>query len=210
MSVHLTPSGVNPEETRGPGVPPAPSPGRVRLAGLLLAAGAAAWAVGTVIVGDRIQEGIHALDTITGMAFLVGVAALALLVLATRATGAGKGRALPVVLLVVLAGAFVLNAASFGYATHDEFPAPLMILDACWPLGQLLLLVLGVAVAVVGRYRGLLRWQPLLCGLWFPVSMVAQILLGSTASVYASAAWLVVAHCVLGVRLVLRPGVVAG
>lgn len=204
MSAHQPPSTVHPEGATG-----AYSPGRVRTAGLLLAGGAAAWAVGTTIVGDRIQEGIHVLDTVTGMAFVVGVAALAWLVLTTRACGTGVGRAIPVVLLALLAGAFTVNAASLGYATHEEFPLPLMILDAAWPLGQLFVLVMGIAVAVVGRFRGSVRWQPLLCGLWFPVSMLAHLALGSTGSVRVSAAWLVLAHVALGVRLLLRPADVA-
>ena len=204
MPAHPTPSGTNTQETAAPIGDPYP-PGRVRAAGLLLAGGAAAWAVGTTVVGDRIKEGIHLLDTVTGMAFLVGVAALAWIVLVTRASGAGAGRWIPVVLMVVLAGAFALNVASLGYATHDEFPLPLMILDACWPLGQLIVLVMGIAVAIVGCYRGFLRWQPLLCGLWFPVAMLADVTVGAAGSVWVSAAWLLLAHVALGVRLVLRP-----
>jgi hypothetical protein len=203
MSVHPTPPGAHPART-APITRPYPT-GRIRAAGLLLAAGAAAWAVGLVVVGDRVQEGILVLDTVTGMAFLVGVAALAWIVLATRATGSGAGRVLPVILLVLLAGAFALNAASFGYATRDEFPLPLMILDACWPLGQLVVLVMGVVVAARGQFAGLLRWQPLLCGLWFPVSMIAQIILGSAGSVWVSSAWLLLAHVLLGLRLLVQP-----
>jgi hypothetical protein len=204
MSVHPIPPGAHPATTTASIARPYPT-GRIRVAGLLLAGGATAWAVALVVLGDRVQEGVHVLDTVTGMAFLLGVAALTWTVLVTRATGPGAGRVIPVVLLVLLAGAFALNAASFGYATHDEFPLPLMVLDACWPLGQLVVLVMGVLVAARGRFTGLLRWQPLLCGLWFPVSMLAQVLLGPAGSVWVSAAWLLLAHVLLGVRLLVHP-----
>ncbi|WP_327104499.1 hypothetical protein [Nonomuraea glycinis] len=180
-------------------------PARVRLAGLLLAVGATAWAAGTVIVGDKIQEGIQTLDTLTGMLFVVGVFALVWTVLSTRGAGDGWTRVIPAGLLVLLPGAFLLNALSFGYASHDDFPLPLMILDACWPLSQLGMLVLGITVAVKGRYQGAVRWLPLLAGMWFPVTMVAQIFGGSTVSVYVSAAWLLGTHAHLGVRLAVRP-----
>ncbi|MGI5274117.1 hypothetical protein ACQEUU_33625 [Nonomuraea sp. CA-218870] len=186
-------------------VQPTLTPGTIRAAGLLLAIGSAAWATGIAIVGDEIQKGIQTLDTITGMLFVVGLFAYVLVVRATRGAGDGWTRVIPYGLLVFLAGAFLLNALSFGYATHDEFPLPLMILDACWPLSQLGMLALGVTVAVRGRYRGAARWLPLAAGMWFPVTMVAQIFGGSTVSVWVSAAVLLGAHAHLGVRLAARP-----
>ncbi|MET8048403.1 hypothetical protein ABZU75_12470 [Streptosporangium sp. NPDC005286] len=203
MSSRIVPSNVNPNEPVA--IQRTADPAWIRIAGLLLAAGAASWAVGTVIVGDKIEEGIQTLDTITGMLFAVGLFAFVWTVLATRGAGDGWARIVPVGLLVLLPGAFLLNALSFGYATHDDFPLPLMILDACWPLSQLGMLVLGIVLAVKGRYQGALRWLPLLAGMWFPVTMVAQIFGGSTVSVYVSAAWLLGMHAHLGVRLAVRP-----
>ncbi|MEU0479830.1 hypothetical protein ABZ260_11710 [Streptosporangium sp. NPDC006013] len=203
MSSRIVPSNVNPNEPVA--IQRTADPAWIRIAGLLLAVGAAAWAAGIVIVGDKIEEGIQTLDTITGMLFVVGLFAFVWTVLATRGAGDGWARIVPAGLLVLLPGAFLLNALSFGYATHDDFPLPLMILDACWPLSQLGMLVLGIVLAVKGRYQGALRWLPLLAGMWFPVTMVAQIFGGSTVSVYVSAAWLLGMHAHLGVRLAVRP-----
>ncbi|MET8989911.1 hypothetical protein ABZW49_31055 [Nonomuraea wenchangensis] len=72
-------------------------------------------------------------------------------------------------------------------------------------LRQLGMLALGIAVAIRGRLRGAVRWLPLLAGLWFPVTVLAQILGGSAVSVYASAALLLGAHAHLGLRLAIRP-----
>ncbi|WP_326640501.1 hypothetical protein OG884_36435 [Streptosporangium sp. NBC_01755] len=203
MSVHIQPSNVNPDGAAAPFAAAAPQ--QIRIAGVLLAIGATAWGAGTVIVGDKIQEGIQTLDTVTGMLFIVGVFALVRVVLATRGTGDGWSRVIPAGLLALLPGAFLLNVFSFGYATHDDFPLALMILDACWPLSMLGMLVQGIAVAVTGRYQGLLRWLPLLAGLWFPVTMLAQIFGGSIVSTYVSAAWLLGTYAHLGLRLTVRP-----
>ncbi|MEV4376051.1 hypothetical protein [Streptosporangium sp. NPDC049644] len=203
MSSRIVPSNVNPNEPVA--LQRTANPARIRIAGLLLAVGSVSWAVGTVIVGEKIKEGIQTLDTITGMLFVVGMFAFVWTVLATRGVGDGWARIVPAGLLVLFVGAFLLNALSFGYARHEDFPLPLMIMDACWPLSQIGMLVLGIILAVKARYQGALRWLPLLVGMWFPVSIVADIIGGGTFSVYVSGVWLVVMHAHLGVRLALRP-----
>lgn len=175
-----------------------------RLAGALLSTGAAAWAIGTVVVGEKIQEGIQTLDTVTGMMFVAGVWAFVWRVWTARATGERLGRVVPFGLLVLLPAAFLLNVLSFGYATHDEFPLWLQILDAAWPLSMLGMLALGITIAAAGRVEGPLRWLPLLAGLWFPVTMAAQILGGPTVSTYVSAAWLIGTYGVIGLLMARR------
>ncbi|WP_214102710.1 hypothetical protein [Acrocarpospora catenulata] len=201
MSVHVKPSNVNPGD---PGARSGATPERVRLAGAMLAVGAIAWGIGQVIVGDKIQEGIQTLDTVTGMIYVLGMIGLVWAILATRASGDGFGRLVALGLLVILPGAFLLNVLSFGYASHDDFPLWLAILDACWPLSQLGMLVLGSCVAVARRAAGALRWLPLLAGCWFPVSVIAQIAGGSAVSVWVSAVWLIGVHAQLGVRMAVR------
>ncbi|MEO3855350.1 hypothetical protein [Acrocarpospora sp. B8E8] len=202
MSVHIQPSNVNPGD---PGSSPgAAAPERVRLAGVALAAGAAAWGVGQVIVGDKIQEGIQTLDTVTGMIYVVGMIAMVWVILASRASGDGFGRLVALALLAILPGAFLLNVLSFGYASHDDFPLWLAILDGCWPLSQLGTLILGITVAVAKHAAGAMRWLPPLAGMWFPVTVLAQILGGSTLSVWVSAVWLIGVHAQFGLRLAAR------
>ncbi|MFI0354975.1 hypothetical protein [Actinomadura sp. 9N407] len=205
MSIRVERSHVHPPGD-GQGGAAGGQPVAVRLAGLVLAAGAAAWAVGTVIVGDKVSEGIVLTDTVTGMGYVAGLFCLVLVVLSTRATGPRKGRAIPIALLVMLPGAFLFNLISLGHQgkTYEELPPWLMAVDACWPLANLTMLVLGVAVAKVGVYRGFLRWQFLFCGLWLPVSMAGQAI-GGSASAYVSAVWLLATYTILGLRLALRP-----
>ncbi len=77
-----------PPNREAPGWSP-PLPRQVRPAGLLLTLGATAWAIGTLIVGDKIYEGIQTLDTVTGMLFVVGVFAWIVVVARQRAGGRG-------------------------------------------------------------------------------------------------------------------------
>lgn len=187
-----------------------PRPSVVRLCGAVLAAGAVAWAVGLWVVGDDVLEGIQVLDSLTGAAYVLGLAGLMLLLAAARAPGRGAGRYLAIVTALVLVGAAGLNLLALGYDRYEDLPTALQILDVCWPLGQVLVLAVGVAVVLARRLRGSLRGQLLLCGLWFPVSTVAQILLGPTASVPVSAGWLLLAPALLGVRLAVRPADLRG
>ncbi|GEL23045.1 hypothetical protein PSU4_19990 [Pseudonocardia sulfidoxydans NBRC 16205] len=201
----------DPTTLRRPDAPDPTKTGRrvtattVRLGGLALASGAVAWAVGLLLVGDQVQHGIQTLDTITGAAYVAGLACLMYLLAGVGAGGRRVGRILPQATIPVLLGALLLNLLSLGYARYEDLPTALQILDICWPLGQLMVLAVGVTVAVVGRLRGLLRWQPLLCGLWFPVSTVAQLLLDPEDSVVVSAVWLLVSAAALGIRLAVRP-----
>ena len=105
-----------------------------------------------------------------------------------------------------LAGALVYSVAGFWYETYDEMPLWLAVVDV-WPLANLCTLVMGGVVAWRGRYRGFLRWHPLLCGGWLIVMIPVKNLLGIEVGIHISAAWLLGTYAVLGLRLALRPAV---
>ncbi|MGJ6967045.1 hypothetical protein ACSDR0_34535 [Streptosporangium sp. G11] len=178
---------------------------RVRLAGVTLFCGAVAWGVGTIIAGEGIQTRVTHVSTVTGILYLLGVAALAWVVLATGAAG---GRAIPVAQLVMVAGALVYSFAGFGYERYEDMPLWLAVVDVCWPLANLCTLLMGAAVAWTGRFRGLLRWYPLVCGCWLLVMIPVKNLIGMGVGVYVSAAWLLGSYAVLGLVLALRPAAV--
>lgn len=48
------------------------------------------------------------------------------------------------------------------------------IFDFGWPLGNILMLIVGVAVLRANRLRGWKRWVPLGVGLWLPFSFAVQ------------------------------------
>lgn len=179
---------------------------KIRVAGAVLAAGAAAWAVGTAMGGENIGKEILFADTVTGLGYLAGLFSLALVLLSVRATGHRKGRALPIAQFVLLPLAFAFNLVSFGYLgqTYEDLPVWSRPFDLGWPLANLLMIFTGIAVVRVGRLRRSLAWHLLLCGLWFPVAMVGQGL-GGAAAAYVSVVWLLITYTAVGVRLLLRP-----
>ncbi|MEV4676287.1 hypothetical protein AB0K34_31975 [Actinomadura sp. NPDC049382] len=204
MTVHIRPSSVYPNDPADPG------PGglllRTRLTGAALAAGTAAWIIGLLIAGDRVHDEVVPVEIWGSMAFLFGVLSLVALVLSTNATGRGKGRYIAMVEMALFVPALIWCPLAIAYP--DETPAWVIPFDLCWPLSMLGMLVIGIAVAKVGRYRGLLRWHFLLCGLWLVVAGVGQAVLGEEGGTYPGTAWLGLTYGVLGLRLAVTPRIV--
>ncbi|MFI0484952.1 hypothetical protein [Actinomadura sp. 9N215] len=204
MTVHIRPSSVYAHDPsdRGPG-------GlliRTRIAGAALAAGTTAWIAGLLEGGVRISEEVVPAEIWGSLAFLVGVMALVVLVLSTNATGHRKGRYIAIVEMVLLVPAMVWCPLVIAYP--DDTPAWVTPFDMCWPLSMLGMLVIGIAVVRVGRYRGLLRWQFLLCGLWLVVAGVGQGALGDDGGTYPGMVWLGLTYGLLGLRLAITPHIV--
>lgn len=74
-------------------------------------------------------------------------------------------------------------------------PVVFWILDMAWPLSNILMLPLGVAVLRARRLSGLQRWVPLAVGLWLPMSMAfRQTPVGlHVSNGYSLVAWSVLA-----------------
>lgn len=204
MTMHIRPSSVYAHEPSDPG------PGglliRARVTGAALAAGATAWIAGLLEGGARIRDEVVPVEIWGSLAFLVGVMALVVLVLSTNATGQGKGRYIAIVEMVLLVPAMVWCPLVVAYP--DDTPAWVIPFDICWPLSMLGMLVLGIAVVRVGRFRGLLRWQVLLCGLWLVVAGVGEAALGDDSGLYPGLVWLGVSYGLLGLRLAVTPRIV--
>ncbi|GAA1778438.1 hypothetical protein [Actinomadura chokoriensis] len=204
MTVHVRPSSVYPDEPSGS------APGglllRTRLTGAAAVAGTAAWITGLLIAGNEVQDEIVPVEIWGSMAFLLGVLCLVALVLSTNATGGGKGRSIAIVEMVLFGPALVWCPLAVAY--DGDTPGWVIPFDMCWPLSMLGMLVLGIAVARVGRYRGLLRWQFLLCGLWLPVAGIGQAVIGDDGGTLPGTAWLGLSYGVLGLRLALTPRIV--
>ncbi|MQY08964.1 hypothetical protein [Actinomadura macrotermitis] len=185
---------------------PAASTLKIRVAGIVLALGASAWGTGVIIAGDQGKK-LSKLEEVTGIGYLAGLLALAWVLRHTRATGDRKGRFAPFVLMALLPLAAAFNVYSLVAlkSFDDPTPAWFPVLDASWPLSQLVLLILGIMTAVVGRFRGALRWHPLACGLWLIVAMGAQASVGMDASARIGGGWLILVTGGLGLHLALRP-----
>lgn len=70
-------------------------------------------------------------------------------------------------------------------------PTVFWILDTGWPLSNLLMLAVGVAVICARRLPGWQRWIPLAVGLWLPLSVVVvRTPIGlHFSNLYSAVAW---------------------
>ena len=180
----------------------------VRRAGLGMAVGAATWATSTLAVGNTPDTVAGArVQDLGGLAFQVGVLGLVLAMIRTRATGTSRAaRVMLRVELVLLSLAMtwtVLHAADPLWA--DENPA-VVALDAFWPLSMLGMAIIGVKVALAGRWRGAARFWPLVAESWAVIIVPTFLLIGpGKVADLVGAGHLVLGYAGLGLLLALRP-----
>jgi hypothetical protein len=178
----------------------------IRRRGMALTAGTLIWAstifaLGTVGGGWEGRVG-----DLGGMAFQLGVFALLTVMLKTRATG--RTRAARAMLKVEFV---LLGVATVWSLLHAVVPASmqdapwLMAMDLFWPLSMVGMFVIGVKVALAGRWRGVLRWWPLVAESWAFITIPAMGLLGETGGTIVGGTHLIVGYATLGVLLARRP-----
>jgi len=178
----------------------------VRRLGLTLTTGSLLWAASTFVFGPN-GEGIGArVGDVTGFFFQVGVFALLTAMLRTGATGATKKARAMIRVEYVL-----LGLASLWSLIHGLTPAgigdslPVMVLDVFWPLSMLGMFVIGVKVAVAGRWQGALRAWPLVAETWAVVTVPTFLLFGDGVARWVGGAHLLIGYAALGLLLARRP-----
>ncbi|WP_084965832.1 hypothetical protein [Thermoactinospora rubra] len=195
-----------------PGHPAAPAPiapGTVRRLGLALTAGTLAWATSIFLFGTVNDGFAERFGDLTGLAFQLGVFALLTVQIRTRATGESHVSRIMLKVELVL-----LGLASVWSLLHGILPEPaqdhaaLAVLDAFWPLSMLGMMVIGVKLAVAGRWRGALRWWPLIAESWAVATVPLFILVGEDGARWVGGGHLLLGYATLGVLLALRPGLV--
>ena len=199
MTIQHTPSpardDVTAAQTPGPAYP-------FRLQGSLLTAGALTWAAAIGILGLDGEKLEHAASG----AFQVGLFALVSVLWRTRALGEGRlARAAIRTELVLLTGAF---GSTLGAATgvDDLDQLGWILLDACWPLSMLGMFLVGIRVAVAGRWKGLSRWWPMVAESWAVVTIPAMIIGGDTGAQVVGSLHLVLGYGLLGLIVARKRG----
>ncbi|WP_030168671.1 hypothetical protein [Spirillospora albida] len=192
-----------------PAAPPAAArtvpAARTRITGAALAVGTSAWIAGLTTAGKDFEDGkVVPLEIWAGMVFLFGLFPFVALLRATGAAGPRKGRVLCAVEMALLVPAMVWCPLAVAAGDGEE-PAWMIPFDLCWPLSMALMLAVGICVAVTGRFRGPLRWLPLLCGLWLPVAGAGQGMLEGAAGTVPGAAWLGLTYGLTGLLLAAAP-----
>lgn len=195
------------------GDPGAPTPGApatrpLRLLGAGLAAGATAYGAAFIGLGltrgDAATDGSFASD-LGGLFFQLGVFCLLAAMWRTRAAGTSRLAQIMIivesVILAVATAQSVLTLPSMG----GEWSPAAVALDPFWPLSMLGMAVLGVKVAVAGRWRGVLRAWPVVAETWFFVAMPALLVLGPALGAIVAGAHFLAGYAVLGLLLAVRP-----
>ncbi|WP_188192127.1 hypothetical protein [Nonomuraea sp. SYSU D8015] len=192
-----------------PPTPAAIAPATVRRLGLALTAGTLAWATSIFIfgtVGDGLGQRV---GDLTALAFQFGVFGLLTVQIRTAATGVSRVSRIMLKVELVL-----LGLASLWSLLHGVLPKPaqdhvaLAVLDVFWPLSMLGMMIIGIKLAVAARWRGPLRWWPLIAESWAVVTVPMFIMFGEGASRWVGGGHLLIGYATLGLLLALRPGLV--
>lgn len=96
----------------------------------------------------------------------------------------------------VLAVLVVANVSNVWQLVAPAYkPAFFWALDMAWPLSNVLMLAVGVAVLRAGRLTGGARWVPLAVGLWLPLSLALKTTLVGlhVSNLYSAVAWMLLA-----------------
>jgi hypothetical protein len=184
---------------------------QVRRLGLAVSGGALVWATGLVTVGATpdTELGI-AIGDLSALPFQLGLFALLHVQLRTRATGTSRAAVALIqverVLLALASLWTVLHGISYAasYAWRDD--VWLALLDAFWPLSMLGMAIVGVKVALAGRWRGAARFWPLVAESWAVIIVPTFLLIGpGKVADLVGAGHLVLGYGGLGLLLALRP-----
>jgi hypothetical protein len=81
------------------------------------------------------------------------------------------------------------------------------ILDACWPLSNLFMLLTGITVAIKSNFKSWQRFVPLAVGLWLPLGMLQWALIGRTPGMLlATVVYSAVAWTLMGIVIIMNSG----
>ncbi|GAA4970591.1 hypothetical protein WHI96_15055 [Pseudonocardia tropica] len=169
-----------------------------------LSAGAVAFACG--LVGSLVLDVGPMYSHVGGLLFQAGLWGLLSALFATRATGDGRfGRGLLWTVAALLAAATLSSVLAITTPVAVHGSTWFLLLDACWPLSMVGMAVTGVTIAVVGRYRGLLRYWPMLAESWALVTVPTVGLAGPVVGGTVGAVHVLLGYGVLGLLLAHRP-----
>jgi hypothetical protein len=178
----------------------------VRRTGWAVAGGSLIWAAAMTAFSPQSTDdlGILVID-LGSLPFQLSLFALVTTQLRTAATGTSRlarGMLRTEYGLLGLATLWTILHALVPSFRDDTW---LAVLDAFWPLSMLGMAIIGVKVAVAGRWRGLARFWPMVAESWAVVSVPAMAVFGVTAGRYVGVGHLLIGYVALGLILALRP-----
>ena len=181
----------------------------VQRRGYGMAAGAAIWASSIFAVGSNPTSSVGiTISDLAALPFQLGVMGLLGAMALTGATGTTRAARVMIRVERVL-----LGLATLWTVIHGCFPALrdagwLAVLDVFWPLSMLGMFVIGIKVAVAGRWRGVARIWPLVAESWAVVTIPTFVILGEPFSNWVGGGHLLVGYGILGLIVARRTALV--
>jgi hypothetical protein len=168
--------------------------------GRVLTAGALAWAAAMAVVGiDPQTAGGEVGFSLGSGLFQVGLLFLLRTLWRTRALGEGRIARFVLRAEAVAVALAMASTASDGLGLTDFDKVGYLVLDAFWPLSMVGMFLIGIRIAIAGRWKGVSRFWPMVAESWAVVVIPTLGIFGDAAAHVVACAHLVVGYAVLGV-----------
>jgi hypothetical protein len=179
--------------------PVAPNPRPYFRHGTMLTVGALSWSSMIAVFGFNTDSTAYQYaHNASAFLFQVGVLSLVRVLWRTQAIGGGKvARTVLRIETGALALAMASTASDFFGLTNLDNPASLA-LDMFWPISMLGMFLIGIRIAIAGRWKGISRFYPLVAESWAVVTVPTMGIFGEGVARWVGAAHLVIGYAVLG------------
>ncbi|MBS2939895.1 hypothetical protein KDN32_19310 [Nocardioides sp. J2M5] len=167
--------------------------------GRVLTIGALAWAAAIAGLGldPRDSVGVAVYGLGSGL-FQVGLLVLLRTLWRTRALGEGRVARGVLRLETVLVSLAITSTLVDAIQLSDLSQPGWALLDAFWPLSMLGMFLIGIRIAIAGRWTGLSRLWPVVAESWAVVTIPALGIFGPGVGQVVACVHLVVGYAVLG------------
>ena len=167
--------------------------------GTMLTVGALAWSSMIMVFGLNSETTVYQYaHNASSFLFQIGILALVRVLWRTKAIGTGRAaRAVLRIETGALALAMASTASDFFGLTNLDNPASLA-LDMFWPISMLGMFLIGIRIAVAGRWQGVSRFYPLVAESWAVVTVPSMGIFGEGVARWVGAVHLVIGYAVLG------------
>jgi hypothetical protein len=168
--------------------------------GRVLTAGALAWAATMAVVGiDPVGQTHEVAYSLSSGLFQVGLLFLLRTLWRTRALGEGRLARFVLRAEAVAVSLAIGSTASDGLGLTDFDQVQYIVLDAFWPLSMLGMFLIGIRIAVAGRWTGATRLWPMVAESWAVVVIPTMGIFGDAVAHVVAVVHLVIGYGVLGV-----------
>jgi hypothetical protein len=168
--------------------------------GRMLSVGALAWAASIAAFGPDPHEPLPlVLYGLGSGLFQIGL--LFLLRVLWRTQALGEGRIARAVLRAEAVAISLAICSTFvdAIAVSDLSQPGWLALDAFWPLSMLGMFLIGIRIAVAGRWTGVARFWPIVAESWAVITVPSNAIFGQTVGATVGCIHLLVGYTVLGV-----------